>query len=57
MKWISVEFVDVWAYLREERASFVVTTPTIKLFSADSGDLFFTDIGQEEYEKWKVLNG
>ena len=53
MKWISVEFVCVWAYLRERKVGFVAITPTIKLFSAGSGDLFFADIGQDE--EWRRM--
>ena len=32
----------------ERKVGFVAITPTIKLFSAGSGDLFFADIGQDE---------
>ena len=32
----------------ERKVGFVAITPTIKLFSAGSGDLFFTGIGQDE---------
>ena len=53
MKCISVEFVDVWAYLRERKVCFVAITPTIKLYSAGSGDLFFAGIGQEE--EWRRM--
>ena len=45
MKWRSVEFVGMWAYLREGRVVFIAISPTIKLFIADSCELFFTDIG------------
>ena len=40
---------------REERVGFVAITPTIKLFSSGSGELFFTGIGQDE--EWRVWNG
>ena len=36
---------------REKRVGFVAIIPTIKLFSTSRGDLFFTDIGQEEEDK------
>ena len=32
----------------ERKVGFVAITPTIKLFSASSGDLFFASIGQDE---------
>ena len=32
----------------ERKVGFVAITPTIKLFSAGSGDLFFADIGHDE---------
>ena len=32
----------------ERKVGFVAITPTIKLFSAGSGDLFFASIGQDE---------
>ena len=32
----------------EREVGFVATTPTIKLFSAGNGDLFFASIGQDE---------
>ena len=32
----------------ERKVGFVAITPTIKLFSAGNGDLFFADIGQDE---------
>ena len=32
----------------ERKVGFVAITPTIKLFSAGNGDLFFTSIGQDE---------
>ena len=32
----------------ERKVGFVAITPTIKLFSAGSGDLFFADIGYDE---------
>ena len=35
-----------WGRTGEREVGFVAITPTIKLFSAGSGDLFFTDIGQ-----------
>ena len=34
--------------LRDRRVGFVAITPTIKLFSAGSGELFFADIGHDE---------
>ena len=34
----------------ERTVGFVAITPTIKLFSAGNGDLFFADIGQDEEE-------
>ena len=33
---------------RKERVGFVAITPTIKLFSAGNGELFFAGIGQDE---------
>ena len=48
----------VGIFEREERVGFISITTTIKLFSTDSGELFFTDIGQdEEEEEWIVWNG
>ena len=32
----------------ERKVGFVAITPTIKLFSAGSGELFFADIGHDE---------
>ena len=32
----------------ERKVGFVAITPTIKLFSAGNGELFFADIGQDE---------
>ena len=32
----------------ERKVGFVAITPTIKLFSAGSGDLFFASIGHDE---------
>ena len=32
----------------ERKVGFVAITPTIKLFSAGNGDLFFADIGHDE---------
>ena len=32
----------------ERKVGFVAITPTIKLFGADSGELFFADIGHDE---------
>lgn len=40
---------------RKEKVGFVAITLTIKLYSTDSGDLFFASIGQE-YES-RVWNG
>ena len=38
----------VGIFEREVRVGFVAITPTIKLFNAGSGDLFFAGIGQDE---------
>ena len=42
----------VWTHggvrAEERKVGFVAITPTIKLFSAGSGDLFFADIGHDE---------
>ena len=34
--------------IEERKVGFVAITPTIKLFSAGNGDLFFASIGQDE---------
>ena len=42
----------VWTHggvrIEERKVGFVAITPTIKLFGAVSGDLFFADIGHDE---------
>ena len=48
MEWITAEFAGVGEFLRDRRVGFVAITPTIKLFSAGSGDLFFASIGHDE---------
>ena len=42
------ESMDAWGRAEERKVGFVAITPTIKLFSAGSGDLFFADIGHDE---------
>ena len=48
MEWITAEYAGVWSFLRDRRVGFVAITPTIKLFSAGSDELFFASIGQDE---------
>ena len=42
------ESLDAWGRAEERKVGFVAITPTIKLFSAGNGDLFFADIGHDE---------